>query len=78
MFDQFNSLLVLSPDMIWCHVFEVNELIINLQVVAITIFFLLSVAFYAIFSPFLGKDSYKHVAICVYSFLVNDLFALQL
>ena len=42
-----------------------------MQVVAITVYFLLSVAFYAFFSPFLGKDIYEHVAIAVYSFLVN-------
>nr|KAJ0185114.1 hypothetical protein LSAT_V11C900472440 [Lactuca sativa] len=47
------------------------------QVVAITVYFLLSVAFYAFFSPFLGKDIYEHVAIGVYSFLVNDLLTLQ-
>ena len=44
---------------------------------AITVYFLLSVAFYAFFSPFLGKDIYEHVAIGVYSFLVNDLLTLQ-
>lgn len=41
------------------------------MVVAITVYFLLSVAFYAFFSPFLGKDIYEHVAIAVYSFLVS-------
>ncbi|KAK8551704.1 hypothetical protein V6N13_120146 [Hibiscus sabdariffa] len=37
------------------------------QVVAITVFFLLSVAYYAFFAPFLGKDIYEYVAIGVYS-----------
>nr|XP_043631233.1 protein S-acyltransferase 21-like [Erigeron canadensis] len=46
------------------------------QVVAITVFFLLSVAFYAFFSPFLGKDIYEHVAIGVYSFLALSVFIL--
>ncbi|XP_076946379.1 protein S-acyltransferase 21-like [Bidens hawaiensis] len=46
------------------------------QVVAITVFFLLSVAFYAFFSPFLGKDIYEHVAIGVYSFLALSVFVL--
>ncbi|KAI8005292.1 Protein S-acyltransferase 21 [Camellia lanceoleosa] len=41
------------------------------QVVAITVFLLLSVAFYAFFAPFLGKDIYEYVAIGVYSFLVR-------
>ncbi|GJT48200.1 protein S-acyltransferase 21, partial [Tanacetum coccineum] len=45
-------------------------------VVAITVFFLLSVAFYAFFSPFLGKDIYEHVAIAVYSFLALSVFVL--
>ncbi|XP_072989317.1 protein S-acyltransferase 21-like [Typha latifolia] len=39
------------------------------QVVAITVFFLLSIAFYAFFAPFLGKDLYEYVAAGVYSFL---------
>nr|XP_043615551.1 protein S-acyltransferase 21-like [Erigeron canadensis] len=46
------------------------------QVVAITVFFLLSVAFYAFFSPFLGKDIYEHIAIGVYSFLALSVFIL--
>ncbi|KAI3757348.1 hypothetical protein L6452_04884 [Arctium lappa] len=46
------------------------------QVVAITVYFLLSVAFYAFFSPFLGKDIYEHVAIGVYSFLALCVFVL--
>ncbi|KAI3507167.1 hypothetical protein L1887_22003 [Cichorium endivia] len=46
------------------------------QVVAITVFFLLSVAFYAFFSPFLGKDIYEYVAIGVYSFLALCVFIL--
>ena len=39
--------------------------------VAITVFFLLSVAFYAFFAPFLGKDIYEYIAIGIYSFLVS-------
>ncbi|KAK9073646.1 hypothetical protein SSX86_006240 [Deinandra increscens subsp. villosa] len=46
------------------------------QVVAITVFFLLSVAFYAFFSPFLGKEIYEHIAIGVYSFLALGVFIL--
>ncbi|KAK1431288.1 hypothetical protein QVD17_07744 [Tagetes erecta] len=46
------------------------------QVVAITVYFLLSVAFYTFFSPFLGKDIYEHVAIGVYSFLALCVFIL--
>ncbi|KAL6982593.1 protein S-acyltransferase, partial [Sarracenia purpurea var. burkii] len=45
-------------------------------VVAITIFFLLSVAFYAFFAPFLGKEIYECLAIGVYSFLVISVFTL--
>lgn len=43
------------------------------QVVAITVYFLLVVAFYAFFSPFLGKDLYEYVAIAVYSTVVSTL-----
>ncbi|XP_076942733.1 protein S-acyltransferase 21-like [Bidens hawaiensis] len=46
------------------------------QVMAITVFFLLSAAFYAFFSPFLGKQIYEHVAIGVYSFLALSVFVL--
>ncbi|CAH9115819.1 unnamed protein product [Cuscuta epithymum] len=41
----------------------------SLQVVAITVYFLLSVAFYAFFAAFIGKDIYEYIAIGVYSFL---------
>ncbi|RAL50399.1 hypothetical protein DM860_016866 [Cuscuta australis] len=41
----------------------------SLQVVAITVYCLLSVAFYAFFAAFLGKDIYEYIAIGVYSFL---------
>ncbi|GFS38150.1 DHHC-type zinc finger family protein [Actinidia rufa] len=47
-----------------------------IKVVAITVFFLLSVAFYAFFAPFLGKDIYEYVAIGVYSFLAIAVFLL--
>ncbi|XP_010266247.1 PREDICTED: protein S-acyltransferase 21 isoform X2 [Nelumbo nucifera] len=46
------------------------------QVVAITVFFLLSVAFYAFFAPFLGREIYEYVAIGVYSFLALSVFIL--
>ncbi|XP_047325570.1 protein S-acyltransferase 21-like [Impatiens glandulifera] len=46
------------------------------QVVAITVFFLLSVAFYAFFAPFIGKDIYEYIAIGVYSFLALSVFVL--
>ncbi|KAK9164889.1 hypothetical protein Scep_000080 [Stephania cephalantha] len=46
------------------------------QVVAITVFFLLSVAFYTFFAPFLGKDIYEYVALGVYSFLAFSVFIL--
>lgn len=49
--------------------------IVALQVVAITVYFLLSVAFYAFFAAFLGKDIYEYIAIGVYSFLVNIMLA---
>lgn len=42
-----------------------------MQVVAITVFFLLSVAFYAFFAPFLGKVIYEYIALGIYSFLVS-------
>lgn len=47
-----------------------------LQIVAITVFFLLCIAFYAFFAPFLGKDLYEYVAMAVYSFLVSCLILL--
>ncbi|OVA00652.1 zinc finger protein [Macleaya cordata] len=46
------------------------------QVVAITVFSLLAVAFYAFFAPFLGKDIYEYVAMGVYSFLALSVFIL--
>ncbi|KAL3505509.1 hypothetical protein ACH5RR_035350 [Cinchona calisaya] len=46
------------------------------QVVAITVFFLLSVAFYAFFAPFLGKNIYEYIAIGIYSFLALCVFIL--
>jgi hypothetical protein len=39
--------------------------------VAITVFFLLSVAYYAFLAPFLGKEIYEYVAAGVYSVLVS-------
>ncbi|KAJ1427418.1 Palmitoyltransferase, DHHC domain [Sesbania bispinosa] len=46
------------------------------QVVAITVFFLLSIAYYAFFAPFLGKDIYEYVAFGVYSVLALSVFLL--
>lgn len=46
------------------------------QVVAITVFFLLSVAYYAFFAPFLGTEIYEYVAIGVYSVLAFCVFIL--
>ncbi|KAB5557796.1 hypothetical protein DKX38_008705 [Salix brachista] len=46
------------------------------QIVAVTVFFLLSVAFYSFFAPFLGKDIYEYVAIGVYSVLALSVFIL--
>ncbi|KAF7003618.1 hypothetical protein CFC21_018916 [Triticum aestivum] len=48
----------------------------TLQVVAITVFFLLCIAFYAFLSPFLGKDLYQYIAIGVYSFLALSVLIL--
>ncbi|KAF9618735.1 hypothetical protein IFM89_002430 [Coptis chinensis] len=48
----------------------------TLQVVAITVFLFLSIAFYAFFAPFLGKDIYEYVAMGVYSFLAFSVFIL--
>ncbi|CAK8569202.1 unnamed protein product [Lathyrus sativus] len=46
------------------------------QVVAITVFFLLCIAYYAFFAPFLGKDIYEYVAFGVYSVLAFSVFLL--
>ncbi|CAL0326950.1 unnamed protein product [Lupinus luteus] len=48
------------------------------QVVAITVFFLLSIAYYAFFAPFLGKDIYEYVAFGVYSILALSVFLLYI
>ncbi|KAF5739291.1 protein S-acyltransferase 21 [Tripterygium wilfordii] len=45
-------------------------------IVAITVFFVLSVAYYAFFAPFLGKDTYEYVAVGVYSVLAFSVFIL--
>ncbi|XP_003580403.1 protein S-acyltransferase 21 isoform X3 [Brachypodium distachyon] len=50
----------------------------TLQVVAITVFFLLCIAFYAFLSPFLGKDLYQYIAIGVYSFLALSVLILYI
>ncbi|XXG39217.1 hypothetical protein AAC387_Pa01g0235 [Persea americana] len=46
------------------------------QVVAITVFFLLVIAFYSFFAPFLGKELYEYVAIAIYSTLAFAVFIL--
>ncbi|WVZ86879.1 hypothetical protein U9M48_033597 [Paspalum notatum var. saurae] len=48
----------------------------TLQVVAITVYFLLCIAFYAFFSPFLGKNLYQYIAVGVYSFLALSVLVL--
>ncbi|KAM0950234.1 putative protein S-acyltransferase [Dioscorea sansibarensis] len=46
------------------------------QVVAIAVFFILSIAFYVFFAPFLGRSLYEYVAVGVYSFLALSVFIL--
>lgn len=46
------------------------------QVIAITVFFLLVVAFYAFFAPFLGKQILEYVAISIYTPVVITVFIL--
>ncbi|KAG2585668.1 probable protein S-acyltransferase 20 [Panicum virgatum] len=46
----------------------------TLQVVAITVFLLLVVAFYAFFAPFLGKKVLEYVAIGTYTFVAFAVF----
>ncbi|KAI0498977.1 hypothetical protein KFK09_019876 [Dendrobium nobile] len=46
------------------------------QVIAITVFFLLVVAFYAFFAPFLGKQILEYVAIGIYTPVVIGVFIL--
>ncbi|KAL5557689.1 hypothetical protein UlMin_033900 [Ulmus minor] len=46
------------------------------QVVAITVFFLLSVAYYAFFAPFVGNVIYEYAAIAVYSGFALAVFIL--
>ncbi|XP_073296321.1 probable protein S-acyltransferase 19 [Primulina huaijiensis] len=48
----------------------------TLQVVAITVFFLLVVAFYAFFAPFLGGQIWEYVLIAVYSPVALSVFIL--
>lgn len=50
---------------------------VDVQVVAITVFFLLTIAYYAFFAPFLGKILYEYIAVGVYSFLVTTYFILS-
>ncbi|GLJ39983.1 hypothetical protein SUGI_0818020 [Cryptomeria japonica] len=46
------------------------------QVVAITVFFLLVVAFYAFFAPFLGNDVLEYAAMAVYTTMALAVFLL--
>ncbi|XP_068646867.1 probable protein S-acyltransferase 19 [Aristolochia californica] len=46
------------------------------QVVAITVFLLLSVAFYAFFAPFLGRNLFEYVAVAVYTPVAFAVFFL--
>lgn len=49
----------------------------SFQIVAITVYFLLSVAFYAFFAPFVAKDAvYEYVTIGLYSFLALSVLIL--
>ncbi|KAK3129442.1 hypothetical protein QOZ80_6BG0479630 [Eleusine coracana subsp. coracana] len=50
----------------------------TLQIVAITVFFLLVVAFYAFFAPFLGKQVLEYVAIGVYTPVALAVFILYI
>ncbi|RWW25861.1 hypothetical protein GW17_00009771, partial [Ensete ventricosum] len=43
-------------------------------VIAITVFFLLVVAFYAFFAPFLGKHIFEYASVAVYTPVVSKLF----
>ncbi|KAH7679107.1 palmitoyltransferase protein [Dioscorea alata] len=46
------------------------------QVVAITVFFLLVIAFYAFFAPFLSKQIFEYIAIAVYTPVAVAVFVL--
>ncbi|XP_077246931.1 putative protein S-acyltransferase 19 isoform X2 [Tasmannia lanceolata] len=46
------------------------------QVVAITVFCLLAVAFYAFFSPFLGRNLYEYLAVGIYTPVALSVFIL--
>ncbi|XP_010941671.1 probable protein S-acyltransferase 19 isoform X1 [Elaeis guineensis] len=48
----------------------------NFQVIAITVFFLLVVAFYAFFAPFLGKQIFEYASIAVYTPVALAVFIL--
>ncbi|TVU10462.1 hypothetical protein EJB05_43994 [Eragrostis curvula] len=50
----------------------------TLQIVAISVFFLLVVAFYAFFAPFLGKQVLEYVAIGVYTPVALAVFILYI
>ncbi|KAG2580615.1 hypothetical protein PVAP13_6NG359000 [Panicum virgatum] len=50
----------------------------TLQVVAITVFLLLVVAFYAFFAPFLGKQVLEYVAIGTHTFMAFAVFILYI
>ncbi|KAJ4811747.1 S-acyltransferase [Rhynchospora pubera] len=48
----------------------------HFQVIAIAVYFLLCIAFYIFFLPFLGKDIYQNIALSIYSFLALSVFIL--
>ncbi|KAK1325846.1 putative S-acyltransferase [Acorus calamus] len=48
----------------------------TLQVVAITVFFLLVVAYYAFFAPFLGKPIFEYISVAVYTPVALAVFIL--
>ncbi|XP_078162756.1 putative protein S-acyltransferase 19 isoform X2 [Carex rostrata] len=48
----------------------------HFQVIAIAVYFILCIAFYIFFSPFLGNDIYQYIAVGVYSVLALSVFIL--
>ncbi|KFK31028.1 hypothetical protein AALP_AA6G058700 [Arabis alpina] len=50
----------------------------SFQVVAISVYFLLTIAYFAFFAPFLGNKLYEYIAIGVYSFLAFSVLVLYI
>ncbi|CAN8285202.1 unnamed protein product [Cochlearia groenlandica] len=50
----------------------------SFQVIAITVFLLLTITYYAFFAPFLGKKLYEYIAIGVYSLLAFSVLVLYI